>query len=362
MISYTIDPSVFVPPPIPQDDTTKQKYKNELKDFLDIIENCYDFIHHEGISVYIFHYTNNYFDEDYIKKAKNIGFPLPLDRHKRLLDDIYLYNMPKLHYGEKIGPIKYYFEDWFEIKITKYEKSIVKPSLQKQQDDNSEIDRVNMIGILNTIILKDSKFHYLIRNEAVTNLSLESQNIYFSLKKSSYFEQSLLDNIQLEPINNLDINYKTQYNSVFEVINHIKNNFSEYIIFGDDVKEGIKTIRDSAGPPDRIFAYLKTLVEFCELKREQKINFDDDYIIQTLGCICTYEYKDDMKNESFRKARIFDNGNNEKIQFSLHLKPNTFSEREEIGKRKRTVRIYISWDDNKKKVIVGWIGKHPENH
>ena len=30
----------------------------------------------------------------------------------------------------------------------------------------------------------------------------------------------------------------------------------------------------------------------------------------------------------------------------------------DTGKRKRTVRIYISWNEKLKKVIVGWIGKH----
>ena len=357
MISYTIDPSVFEPPLVPQNDNLRYEYQNELKKFFSVIEDCYDFIHYEGISVYIFHYVKNYFDDDYIKKANFSG--LPVDIYKKRLDNIYLFNMPKLHYGEKIGSKKYFFEDWFEIGISNYEKANVKPLLQKQQDDNSEIERINMIGILNTIVLKDSKFHYLIRKETLDNLSLESQKINFSIKKSSYYEELLSAKIQLKKINNLDIKYEIQYNSVLEVFNRAKELFNDYIIFGNDIEKGIKTIRDSAGPPDRIFAYLKTLVEFCEIKRTKEINFSDDYILQALGCICTYEDEENMKNEEFKKARMFDNGNSKKIQFDLHLKPNTFRPCEDTSSKRRTVRIYISWDGIQKKVIIGWIGKHP---
>jgi len=56
---------------------------------------------------------------------------------------------------------------------------------------------------------------------------------------------------------------------------------------------------------------------------------------------------------------MFDNGNNVKKLFDLHLKPCTFSQYEDTDNKKRTTRIYILWDENVKKVIVGWIGKHP---
>ena len=359
MISYTIDPSVFEPPSIPKNNKLKNEYKNELKKYFSVIDNCYDFIHYEGISVYIFHYVKNYFDDDYKRKANFSG--LPVDKYKKKLDDIYLFNMPKLHYGERIGSEKYYFEDWFKIKILKCIETNVKPSLPMQRDDNSEIyDRINMIGIINNIVLKDSQFHHLIRKETLDNLFLESQKIDFSIKKTSYFEESLFSEIRLKQVNNFDFSYKTQYKSVLEVLNSAKELFSDYIIFGNDVEKGIKKgIRDSAGPPDRIFAYIKTLVEFCEIKRTRKIDFSDDYILQVLGCICTFEDEDAMKNEKFKKTRMFDNGNNEKIQFNLHLKPNTFRPNEDTSNKKRTVRIYTFWDDIQEKVIVGWIGNHP---
>jgi len=360
MISYTIDPSVFEPPPIPEYSNSKKKYHSELWEFLKTIENCYKFIHHEGKSVYTFHYyVKNHFDDIYLKNAISTGFPLPLDMYKQKLNDIHLFNMPELHYGDRIGSKKYYFEDWFEIKILNYEKSSVIPSLQDQQDDNSETyNRFNMIGILNNIVLKDSRFHYLLRKETIDTLNLESLKINFRVNKTDYFEESLSTEIKLKQINKINYKYNPQFKSVLNAIEHAKEIFNDCIIFGKDVEKGIKTIRDAAGPPDRIFAYLKTLDEFCKIKRSQKIAFSDAHILQVLGCICSNENEEDMKNEDFFKKRMFDNGNNEKILFNLHLKPNTFSEYEDVGNKKRTVRIYVFWENKQEKVIVGWIGKH----
>ena len=61
MISYTIDPSIFIPPKIPTNNDLLIKYKEQLKYFFNIINKCYEYIHLEEISVYIFHgYSSSY--------------------------------------------------------------------------------------------------------------------------------------------------------------------------------------------------------------------------------------------------------------------------------------------------------------
>jgi hypothetical protein len=165
--------------------------------------------------------------------------------------------------------------------------------------------------------------------------------------------------LQTKSIDDIALNIGQKYNTVLEVYNEAKKCFTDYIIFGEDVKRGINTIRDASGPPDRIYTYLETLKDFCIYKRNNSnTNFDDEYILQALGCICSYEDPELLINKDAKNERIFDNGNNQKVLFDLHLKPNTFPRYDDIGNKKRTVRIYISWDDSQKKVIIGWIGEH----
>ena len=358
MISYTIDPTVFIPPAIPDNSSTKTDFRKEIIKYFTTIDKCIEFIHTEGISVYIFHYNKSKFNKEYVRKANKYGHGLPVDLYKTRLDNILLFNIPELHYGKKIGAKKYFLEDWFEIEQVKYSESCCKPMLKVPQENNDITHRINLIGILNNYLYKDTSFHYLVIKETIDQLILETKQISFSIFNKNYSEDIMESRIKLKSIDNEICKNETKFKSVSDVYKYVQEQFKEYILFGKDVESGIKTIRISAGPPDRIFAYLKTLTEFVEYKIKYKTSLADDKILQTLGCICSYEDEEQMKTEKVKNARMFDNGNNEKMFFSLHLKPNTFSI--DIGnKRRRTVRIYISWNEKLKKVIVGWIGEHP---
>jgi hypothetical protein len=352
MISYTIDPSVFVPPEIPNDNSFKNEFLKKIKDYCRIIQKCYEFIQSEGISVYIFYGYGNDFNNEYIKKSNKYG--LPIDVFKRRLDDILLYNMPKPYYGDKVGPNKYYFQNWFMIKDLKLKVSSYKPLFQNKQLNNSEVlERINLIGILNNYIYKNTFRHILILNDCIDHFILESEQVSFVLYGETYNNVNVNVRIQTISIDDIVLKKEKEYKTVFDVYSKAKLSLSEYIIFGDDVEDSINTIRDSAGPPDRIYAYLETLKDFCIYKRNSSNTiFDDEYILQSLGCICSYEVPN--MNERLKNERKFDNGSKEKVLFSLHLKPITFPRNEE----KRTVRIYIYWDDARRKIIVGYIGKH----
>jgi hypothetical protein len=357
MTSYTIDPSVFIPPEIPNDNNFKKENLEKLKKYFIIIKKCYEFIKQEGISVYIFHGYGNDFNDVYMKEANKYG--LPADLFKKRLDNILIYNIPELHYGDRIGPRKYYFQNWFRIKNLVFKKSSYKPLLQYKQLDTSKfLERINYIGILNKYIYKNSFFHILVVNDRIDHFMIESKQLSFILYEKSYSNENMDVKLQTESIDDIALNIGQKYNTVLEAYNKAKVNFSDYIVFGKDVEIGITTIRDLAGPPNRIYAYLETLKDFCIYKRNNNTNFDDEYILQSLGCICSYEDSELWENEEAKIQRFFDNGNDQKILFDLHLKPNTFNQIEDLEKRKRTVRIYIFWDDSQKKVIVGWIGKH----
>ena len=360
MNSFTIDPSVFIPPLMPDNSNSLIEFKEQIKYFFNRINKCYEFIHIEGISVYVFRGNSNIFNDKYKKNANKTG--LPIDLLKKRIDDIQLFNMPKLHYGDKIGVKKYYFQDWFEIENLKYIKSEYKPLIQNNQINNAEfIYRLNYIGILNNFVYKNNSTHYIIINESINNISLDSQQISFLIKKNSISNEKMYVNIQTLNINEINLNPRKRFNKLIEVYNYAKEELIDYVLFGKDVQEGIKTIRDSAGPPDRVFAYLETLKDFCIYKRCYNSVFSDMFILQSFGCICSYENKNIFNDEKAKRERMFDNGNNERELFNLHLKPNTFTIAEEQERKERTVRIYISWNEIQKKVIVGWIGKHPYN-
>jgi len=361
MISYTIDPSVFIPPAFPRDSNEEKRFSEEINRYFNTIDKCYSLILSNEISIYVFRSSLNKFDDEYKRIVAKYS-RRPVDMYKKKLENIILYNIPR-RYGHKIDVIKYYFENWLEecikVKYLKHGQSKYNPSLILPVNENDEfIKRINRIGILNNFIYKDSKFHVLIIKESIEYFSLTSENITFSLSEKEYNKKIMTEIIKTEHIDHLEYNSEEKFKSVFNVYHSAKNQFSDYIIFGNDVEKGIETIEDPAGPPDRISAYLKTLVEYCEYKKKYKNVIPDDIILNALGCICSYESERDINDEQVKTARMFDNGMNEKILFNLHLKPNTFSEYDDRGKKSRTVRIYISWDDNQKKVIVGWIGKH----
>jgi len=370
MLSYSIDSSVFKPPSLPKNIELNKKYIESLKEYRDIISNCYNFIKLEGISVYIFYFKNE-FDFEYIKEAeKKSGFPV--GRYKRtigILEKISLFNITEIYHGEAIGPGKYRCEDWFGVKIKNYEKSICNPPLS--YENSGFFDRINILGILNSIVYRDSKYHYLILKDDVSELELSSSNIEFSIKISDipvkykdFNESSIITKIGVLPVKKLpSISTASKFNTIMEVYNEYYNMAKKDmipIVFGNDVVKGIKTIRETTGPADRIAAYIETLIEFCKYKKANFNNiFPDDYILRVLGCICSYENKNKMQNDKdFLEQRMFDNGNNTKIPFSLHLKPKTIDPENDLDNRKRTVRIYIHWDSNQEKVIVGWIGRH----
>ena len=173
-----------------------------------------------------------------------------------------------------------------------------------------------------------------------------------------YEEDNIKTIVQIKNINNVKYNYYKKYNTVNDAYSSDEI-YKDNIIFGSDILKGLNTIEEFAGPPNRILAYLKTLDEYCEyIKIHGKIH-NEINIIQAFGCICSGETKKDMKDKRAIKERTFHTGNNEEKLFTLHLKPTTIPPYKDIGEKKETVRIYFDWDDVGKKIIVGWIGKHP---
>lgn len=56
---------------------------------------------------------------------------------------------------------------------------------------------------------------------------------------------------------------------------------------------------------------------------------------------------------TFRAARPWDDGNGQRKVFDWHLKPSDATAPD------RCVRIYFEYDENRRKTVVGWVGRHP---
>ena len=371
MISYTIDQSLFTPPvihPIEDNNVISNHLKNEYYEkiikYADSIRKVYEIKDIEGIVVYLFSSSELSLPREYIKKASGIGIKdFPIDEIEPILTKLSDLYFPYPDQVPNINDSKkkkcYLFEDRFNFDELVYKNASIEPALKNQKSDTSEdVERIIKIGILNHYIYKKSSMHFLIKDES-SKYTVNCTKLKFLLNNSLQKEEETKLDIQVLNITDIDCNNNLQFETVDEAYKYAKNSFSGYLIFGKDVEKGIKTIRNSAGPPERIFYYLQTLKEYCEYKRNFKTNFPDDYILKSFGCDCSYEKPEHMQNKRAQDERMYDNGNDEKKLFELHLKPSTFSPYEDMGNKTRTTRIYILWDENVKKVIVGWIGNHP---
>jgi len=353
MNSYVLDPSIFEPPVLPDDKNTEniKKYKSDVLNFLDLIKKCENLIDKTSHTpVFIFRGTrNDDFNKEYVKKAQCYFPSHPLDSYVKKLNNFIIDDVCNHNMGD-------YFEGWFEFDDTpSFKFSVLNPALS---DSTKFKERINMIGILNEIIYKRTNNLYFVHKKNNSIVSIETKNIRYRIKRKKNSEPSFLSKVELKSIDNINIGEK-KFATVRDAVNKAQELFSpKYIIFGADVEKGLDTIDVSAGPPDKIFSYLETLVDFCICKSLGEQKFEDDFILKVLGCWCTFEKSEHMENEKVKADRLFDNGFGEKKVFDLHLKPSTYSMYNDIGTQRKTVRIHIDWDSANKKVVVGWIGKH----
>jgi hypothetical protein len=159
-----------------------------------------------------------------------------------------------------------------------------------------------------------------------------------------------------------------EFNSVSEVIDAAKKAFGNELVFLPDVNNDRikKELDPDAGPPSKIYYYLRTLSELVKMDKEEAFipvareydykENDNRYIeaisemVNAWGCMCSkesYEYvKSDCMERKFKITVI------KKKVFTLHLKPCT--DHKETSK---TVRIYFDMLENKFRIAV--VGHHP---
>ena len=115
----------------------------------------------------------------------------------------------------------------------------------------------------------------------------------------------------------------------------------------------------------KVFFYLKTLNEIVVTINEKDISNEvasDKNIVELMnahGLLCSPEPEATMSHmkEHNCPQRTLYKGAEKDILFDFHLKPVT-NDKNNGFDGEPTVRIYIAWDSENKKIIVGWLGRH----
>jgi hypothetical protein len=138
--------------------------------------------------------------------------------------------------------------------------------------------------------------------------------------------------------------------TVAEAVQRATREFQGALVFGEDVDKGIAGLDPQAGPPDKVYRYLVSLGEFARQRRCGPVGTSTFEWFRQRNVSASDESENLSKGEKL--ARTWHDGTGRRV-FVWHLKP------AEAVAPDRCTRIYFDWDDQRKVVAVGWVGRHP---
>ena len=119
------------------------------------------------------------------------------------------------------------------------------------------------------------------------------------------------------------------------------------------MNEGLRTVAPDAGPPDKVLRYLSALSDLTEARRKGALGTTAIKWLESRGVMATGESETIRNSPREQQARTWEDGSGAKRAFDLHLKPS------EATAQDRCVRVYFDYDEQRRKTIIGWVGKHP---
>ena len=364
MISFTIDSSVLA---IPQEDNNIEAEFINLQCFLLNINNLYSLEKMSSITV---SYMNGIkFSllniRERIQKLKennkilNFNNPDILEYYHKTLKKI----LPRKHCVNKLG-----HERFQKGKIGIYENIPDRDSDPPQKRNisyNKSIYPVEYKKYLSTF----EKYLVFI---AELNIRFDSENVNYialsgnkSLSKevvSMCYDgtrQSRVNIIGIQKFNKLSQDEK--YSSIEDALSEITKSHSENLIYGNKYKDNFnKYINNNTFISTRLFNYLKTLNEIVNIIKEKEIIDDNEVnkLVNAHGCLCSPD------DEIYKNCRnLYRHFNNKNEYFTLHLKPTTETTNKvntyTLGGEEYNSTIRIYFKKKNKKILIGWIGKHP---
>ncbi len=137
-------------------------------------------------------------------------------------------------------------------------------------------------------------------------------------------------------------------NTVADAVSQARAQFDHILVFGRDVDGAVKELDTDAGPPEKVFRHLKILAELGRSLNQGSIGETQIEWLRSRGVDASGE-SDTRRKAGGRTWWVED----ERLVFDRHTKP---SDATSLG---RCVRIYFHYDSNRRKMLIGWVGRHP---
>lgn len=125
------------------------------------------------------------------------------------------------------------------------------------------------------------------------------------------------------------------------------------LYFGGDVDRGVGTLSSEAGPPDKILDYFEALQKMAEAQSQGPLGVAQVQWLKDHGFHASGESETITNSDKEMRKRTW-SGLKGRQQFETHMKPN-----DSISPDK-CVRIYFDFDHETNRVVIGWVGRHPE--
>ena len=150
--------------------------------------------------------------------------------------------------------------------------------------------------------------------------------------------------------------------SIAEAVERAKQRFGDTLEFRQDVDRGIADLSREAGPPEKVLRYLEALAEASGIlaesgKTQTNPSLGSPWVSWLMVRNVAASGESDMVKNSpkEKRKRTWEWADGGITHFYVyHLKP------VESALPDRCVRIYFDRCQKRKKVIIGWVGRHPE--
>lgn len=159
--------------------------------------------------------------------------------------------------------------------------------------------------------------------------------------------------------NHVAVQHQAQITTIFEAIERAKTEFADDLLFGSDVNNEAKNLKEDAGPPTKVYVHLMKLAEASRALQHAVKHAGTATLGRPIcewltenGAAASGEYQKTMDSKG-KRDRTWDFANGTNHTFTNHTKPS------EATSPNQCVRIYFDWCPNRKKIIVGSIGRKP---
>ncbi|HKI01484.1 MAG TPA: hypothetical protein VKK31_05850 [Thermoanaerobaculia bacterium] len=125
------------------------------------------------------------------------------------------------------------------------------------------------------------------------------------------------------------------------------------LFFGSDVGRGIQGLSPQAGPPEKVLHYLRALTKMGRARQSGPLGTSIFEWLKREGIKASQESETVGNSAEARTKRTFNDGHRDRF-FEWHLKPS------DAVSPDKCVRIYFDWSDELNKVVIAWVGRHPE--